>query len=137
RLVNDKSLAVRMAAVIALRRQERPEVALFLKDSDPTIVLEAARAINDLPIPGALPKLAALIDSKTILTRQEEASRHQRETAARQKNARQPDPGAEPDVLYTPLLRRILNAHFRLGAATNAGALVAFASGSSAPSAVR
>ena len=33
-------------------------------------------------------------------------------------------------------LRRIINAHFRLGAATNAGALAAFAS-STAPSGVR
>jgi quinoprotein glucose dehydrogenase len=137
RLASDKSLAVRMAAVVALRRQERAEVGTFFKDTEPTIVLEAARAINDLPIASALPKLASLIDDKTLLARQEEASRKQRDAVAAQKNPRKPQPDQEPDVLCSPLLRRILNAQFRVGAASNASALIAFATGANAPSALR
>ncbi len=52
---------VRMAALLAMRRLERPEIAQFLADEDPLLVLEAARAINDLPIAPALPQLAALL----------------------------------------------------------------------------
>jgi quinoprotein glucose dehydrogenase len=59
----DRSSTVRMAALLALRRLQRGEIAVFLKDADPAIVLEAARAINDEPINGAMPDLAALIES--------------------------------------------------------------------------
>ncbi|HEX8296808.1 MAG TPA: HEAT repeat domain-containing protein [Chthoniobacteraceae bacterium] len=47
----------RLAALLALRRLERPEVALFLGDDDPLLVKEAARAINDVPIAEAFPAL--------------------------------------------------------------------------------
>jgi quinoprotein glucose dehydrogenase len=136
-LAADKSVGVRLAAVVALRRQERPEVADFLKDQNPLVVLEAARAVNDLPIPAALPRLAALLGDQELLARAEIASVEQRALVARAKNPRKPEPDQEPDVLVTPLLRRAVNANFRLGAAANAAALVAFATGSSAPSAVR
>jgi quinoprotein glucose dehydrogenase len=56
----DESESVRMAALLALRRLEHPEVARFLHDKDADVVLEAARAINDLPIKEAMPQLAAL-----------------------------------------------------------------------------
>ena len=59
----DASRPVRLGAVLALRRLERPEISVFLHDPDPAVVLEAARAINDLPIDGAMPELAALIGS--------------------------------------------------------------------------
>jgi quinoprotein glucose dehydrogenase len=58
---DDPSPAVRRAVLLALRRLASPEVARFLKDADASLVLEAARAINDLPIDSALPQLAALI----------------------------------------------------------------------------
>jgi quinoprotein glucose dehydrogenase len=57
----DRSAAVRMGALLALRRRENPEVAQFLDDPEPRLVVEAARAIYDVPIPAALPRLAALI----------------------------------------------------------------------------
>jgi quinoprotein glucose dehydrogenase len=58
----DNSRAVRLAGLLALRRLESPEIAQFLNDTDPELVLEAARAINDVPIDGTMPALAALID---------------------------------------------------------------------------
>lgn len=136
-LTTDSSASVRLAAVVALRRQERPEVADFLADKDPWVVLEAARAVNDLPIVSALPKLAALVSDKDLLARAEAASTEQRAAVARAKNPKKPDAGQEPDVLVSPLWRRAVNAHFRLGGAANASALVAFANQSTAPSSVR
>lgn len=56
------SPAVRMGALLALRRLLVPDIALFLADPDPNLVLEAARAINDVPIEGAMPVLADLIE---------------------------------------------------------------------------
>jgi quinoprotein glucose dehydrogenase len=58
------SPAVRMAALVALRKLNRPEVTRFLADSDPKIVLEAARAIYDTPLPEAFPALALLLERK-------------------------------------------------------------------------
>jgi putative heme-binding domain-containing protein len=56
------SRAVRLGAVLALRRMKVPGIAAFLKDSDEYIVAEAARAINDdLSIPEALPALGEVL----------------------------------------------------------------------------
>jgi quinoprotein glucose dehydrogenase len=57
----DAAAAVRMGSLLALRRLQSPEIAMFLVDTEPKLVLEAARAINDVPIYQAMPKLAALI----------------------------------------------------------------------------
>ena len=65
----DPSAAVRGAAVVALRRQKSPQVAAFLKDADQSVVLEAARAVHDVPIPEAMPALAALVSEKKIANR--------------------------------------------------------------------
>lgn len=62
----DSSPAVRLAALLAMRRLEKSEIALFLYESRPQLVLEAARAIYDVPIKAALPQLAALINKPTI-----------------------------------------------------------------------
>ena len=58
---DDASPAVRMAVLLALRRTNDADVARYLNDSDPKMVVEAARAINDVPIDAAMPKLAALV----------------------------------------------------------------------------
>lgn len=56
------SKAVRMGAVISLRRLQSPELAKFLGDKEEDIVTEAARAIHDdLSVPAAMPQLAALL----------------------------------------------------------------------------
>ncbi|MDB6111815.1 MAG: hypothetical protein JWR69_3565 [Pedosphaera sp.] len=61
----DKSSSARMGVLLAMRRLQMPEIAMFLHDAEPLLVLEAARAINDVPIADALAELAALIDHPT------------------------------------------------------------------------
>lgn len=61
-LADHPSKAVRIAAVVALRRMAHPGVATFLEDGDEHIVTEAARAINDdFSIMEALPQLGNLL----------------------------------------------------------------------------
>ncbi len=53
------SKAVRLAAVVALRKAANPHIAAFLNDDDPEVIAEAARAIHDdFSIPQALPALS-------------------------------------------------------------------------------
>ncbi len=63
----DSARSVRLAALLAWRRQGRAEVGCFLQDSDSVLVSEAARAIYDVPIPGALSQLAALVATERAL----------------------------------------------------------------------
>jgi quinoprotein glucose dehydrogenase len=62
---SDENSAVKNAAVVALRRLKSPLVAEFLRDPDEAVVLEAARAIHDKPVPEALPALAELVNTIT------------------------------------------------------------------------
>ena len=59
--VKDPSPAVRRAVAVAMRRLRMLGIADFLRDKDPSIVLEAARTINDVPLPEATQDLAYLI----------------------------------------------------------------------------
>lgn len=65
-IVSHPSPAVRMGALLAMRRLERPEIAQFLHDEDSLLVTEAARAINDVPIQAATRDLANLTDDKNL-----------------------------------------------------------------------
>ncbi len=62
----DSSAAVRMAGLLAMRRLQRADIAMFLYDGHPQFVAEAARAIYDLPIASAMTQLAALISKPVI-----------------------------------------------------------------------
>jgi quinoprotein glucose dehydrogenase len=62
----NESVAIRTVALLALRRQHSSEVARFLSDKNPQLVVEAARAIHDGPIPAAWPQLAALAEKKGL-----------------------------------------------------------------------
>jgi len=71
RVGNEESLApylqhpspsARMGVLLALRRLKSPRIADYLADADLRLVVEAARAIHDLPIPPALEKLAAMLE---------------------------------------------------------------------------
>ena len=57
----DSSKSVRLAALLAYRRQGNPAAAQFLADTDPSLVREAARAICDGGIAAAMPELAKLL----------------------------------------------------------------------------
>lgn len=102
--VKHESPAARMGVLLAMRRLACDDIALFLNDPEPLLVVEAARAIHDLPLPASLPKLAALITRPT----QDDA-----------------------------LLRRVLNANYRLGSSEHASALAQFAARGDAPEAMR
>ncbi|HUR29358.1 MAG TPA: HEAT repeat domain-containing protein, partial [Planctomycetota bacterium] len=65
-LATHESLQVRLAAVVALRRQGSVGVGRFLNDVDPRVADEAERAIYDAPIPLAL---GALADSHRLTRR--------------------------------------------------------------------
>lgn len=117
-LTNDASAGVRMAAVLALRRLARPEVAAFLQDGEPLVVAETARAIHDLPITEALPELAALASYPTRL--------------ASFSAGREGAPGPRE-----PILRRVMNANFRLGTSGNALALAALGASENLPESAR
>ncbi|SIN75238.1 HEAT repeat domain-containing protein [Algoriphagus halophilus] len=61
-LASNPSPAVRLGAVLALRRMAEPGITAFLSDSDEYIVTEVARAINDdFSIEPALPALGDLL----------------------------------------------------------------------------
>jgi quinoprotein glucose dehydrogenase len=122
KLASHKSPAVRLAAVVALRRLSNAGVADFLKDSDKLVVAEAARAIHDdYSIPDALPALAAMLDQggATLLS----PAPGDRSVAA---------PVADPVVL-----RRAINANLRIGGEPAARRVAAYAANASAPETVR
>jgi quinoprotein glucose dehydrogenase len=135
-LATDPAAAVRMGALLALRRLQRPEVAAFLDDSDVHVVIEAARAANDLPVPAALPALAA---------KAAQATRHHQQILDLQPPAK-PKPETAPTSttlavetvdLSTALFRRVINANFRLGTPASAAALTALAASGALPESLR
>ncbi len=89
----DESPAVRMGVLLALRRLADPRIARFLNDPEPLVMMEAARAINDLPLDSATVDLAETLDRVRGMA------------------------GAEP------LVRRALHANFRLGRPQHARAV--------------
>lgn len=102
--------AARMGITLALRRQKSKELARLLDDLDPLIALEAARGIHDEEIAEALPQLAALAD--------------------------QPLPSGD-DGLTDALVRRVMNANFRLGEKEHAERVVKLATDASLSESLR
>jgi quinoprotein glucose dehydrogenase len=100
---------------------------LFLEDTEPALVLEAARAINDEPITGATEELAALIDSPAM-------NRFLRGVPLVPPSV---DKEASPGLGLEALLRRVLNANFHFGTQKTAQALAAFVARSEAPEKMR
>lgn len=98
----DPSPSVRMGVLLAMRRLERPEIVSFLSDSDPLLVTEAARAINDEPINGGMYQLAGLLRDPERIT-------------------------AMKEELREPIFRRAINANLRVGTNDTAQVLVQFA----------
>ncbi|HEY6166450.1 MAG TPA: PQQ-dependent sugar dehydrogenase, partial [Verrucomicrobiae bacterium] len=130
----DGSASVRLAALLAMRRLEMPEVAMFLTDADPRLVLEAARAINDAPIEPAMPQLAALLSSVRSSRGNETPSSPASPSASlRTREVSLVTSTATEEFT----LRRAINANFRLGKIEHAQNLVAFAETTNAPEALR
>ena len=67
-LASHPSRAVRIGAIVALKRLAHPGAARFLEDEDDFIVTEAARAISDdVFIDEALPALANILDQNRVI----------------------------------------------------------------------
>jgi quinoprotein glucose dehydrogenase len=118
-LLNDKSPAIRMAALLAVRHSFKRDsewvgkdaatvdtqainatMQTLLRDEQLQIVAEAARVINDLPLEDSFPALASLAVS-----------------------LRGPTAATFPEAL----VRRIINANYRLGRVENAQRVLAIA----------
>lgn len=107
--VKAKTDAVRLAALLVLRRTAPERISRFLLDPNLKIVTEAARAINDLHLDDQTPTLARF--------------------AAMIDGSKEPLPDA--------LVRRVINANFRIGEASNAVAVVEIATNVSMNSVMR
>ncbi len=102
--------AARLGVVVALRRHRALVIEKFLKDTDASVVLEAARAIHDEPIAAAMPALANL--------------------------ATQPL-AAQNEQDLDALARRVANANFRIGGRPEAERLARLAAAKTLPEKVR
>lgn len=165
------SRAVRLATILALRRNggelaEIPPAAgglpqavvisRYLSDPDPLLVLEAARAINDVPIKSALPALAELAEparldallrqfaalgvgrAASLPDRSGDSTRAGWQLALRDVRSDQPLPwGDAPIDHLTPMLLRVVNANFRVGTPESAHRLVALAARTDLPVLIR
>jgi len=95
-LKSDESEAVRVGAVLALRRKRSWNIRSFVADQDVRVLRETVRAIHDdLSIEGALPEVAKLLDRSDL-------------------------PSDEPT------LRRIVSANYRIGDNASAKRLLDF-----------
>lgn len=67
-LAEHPSKAVRLAAVVALRRLQSPLLTRFLEDQDAQVVTDAARGISDdLFVEKALPALAKMVEQTRVV----------------------------------------------------------------------
>ncbi len=100
-LRRNPSRSIRLAALLVLRQAGDARIAHFLTDPDPLLVVEAARAIYDWPIDGAMPALASLASDL---------------------------PPVRPNDLQTgqALHRRVIGANVRLRSEEGAGRLATY-----------
>ncbi len=108
RLVADPDPAVRLAACLGMRRTRDTSIATCLDDTDPRIVLEAARAAYDVPIERARSELAGRLLEGPVT-------------------------GLDGDAFA----RRAIAACERLGSEADADRLAAFVTRADAPMALR
>lgn len=99
--------SVRLATVVALRRQKSPLLQEFVNDPTPRVADEAIRAIHDLFLETSRPSVAALLDKTSGIER--------------------------PEMMW----RRILHSAFRLGGEANASRVLAAAAAPELPVKVR
>jgi quinoprotein glucose dehydrogenase len=117
-LAADQFPQVRLGAALAMRPLKEPALARLLGDPDPSVVLEAARAIHDEEITGAFPALASVAD------------RFAAESPA--------VPGfGSSDPRTLPLLRRVIGANRRVGDAASAARVATLTTSPAVPSQAR
>ncbi|MGJ8695829.1 MAG: DUF7133 domain-containing protein [Verrucomicrobiaceae bacterium] len=92
------SPAVRLAAVVALRRLRDDQLVQFLTDSDPRVADEVIRAIHDTYMENVRPALTSLLDDYA--------------------------PGGTGRDLTRMMLRRLIHSGFRLGGEKNMERLI-------------
>ena len=114
------SADARLTAVLTNRRLTNAQIAPFLHDASPRVVVETARAINDAGIADAYPELAALMEDPRFRDARWGVSAVSNITTAGPFSAAARPPREQ-------VLRRALNANFRIGHRTNAEALTRFA----------
>ena len=115
--------AVRRAAILALGLWTNSFVTNLLVDSNPMVVLQAARTINASPVDDAFPALASLVNDPRFRDANWGWSALSNITPAGPFSANVRPPRDQ-------VLLRALNANFRLGEPKNAEALVRFAASS-------
>jgi len=144
----DTNRLVREAALLAARRHGSAVATAFLADPDPLLVLEAARAINDVPITNAFPALAALAEPTALdpllsqfATRAAENLKLKTSNsseAIRDVRADQPLPWTNAPIdQLTPMFLRVVNANFRVGTPEAAGRLASLAANTGLPALIR
>lgn len=100
-LHSDESPAVRLAAVVALRRLSDDRIINFLTDPDPKIADEVIRAIHDNSMENVRPALTALLDDYTT--------------------------GGPGRPLTRMMLRRLIYSGYRIGGKKNMARLIKLA----------
>ena len=100
-LRSHESSAVRLAAVVALRRLGSDDIVTFLTDPDPKIADEVIRAIHDTSMENIRPALVALLDDYA--------------------------PDAEGRPLTRMMLRRLIYSGYRIGGEKNMARLIKIA----------
>lgn len=106
-LSKHKSSAVRLAAVVALRRLSSEKVLAFLADEDPRVRDEVIRSVHDVMIEPARPSIAAVLDNYRA--------------------------GGKGRPLTRMLFRRLIHSAFRVGGSENAARLLQLAANSEVP----
>jgi quinoprotein glucose dehydrogenase len=135
----DESPAVRRAALICLRRLESTEITQFFKDPEPRLVVETARAINDVPINDAMPELARMLlpEHRALWAPGVIQKEWDADTRVGKSTNSATETGWRHVLPYEQLLLRAINANFRLGKPDNAAELAAFASRTDSPETMR
>ena len=131
------STPIQLALTVAMRRLETPKIAKFLSSTNILVALEAARAINDVPINDAMPALAKLITHPANFPADATNKVAVLATDAITASISSVAADGGSSTHYEQLFQRVINANFRLGEKRNAAALAKFATASNVPVGLR
>lgn len=135
RAAGDGSPSVRMGVLLAWRRMGSSDLERFLRDPDPLVVLEAARAIHDVPLSGGMKALASLAGDEAGVVRWLKAV--EGGPAARSGVAGRMSDSDFQQLVVRPLAARVLDAQLRCNTVESAQALAQVAQNDRWPAAWR